>query len=73
MTVTDLPVLLKPAEAAELLRTTVKSLGQDRFHGRGAPYIRIGSRILYDRDVLLDYIRAGSVTPARPLASRLRD
>jgi hypothetical protein len=74
MTVTELPVLLKPAEAAELLRTTVKSLGQDRFHNRGAPFVRIGSRILYDRDALLEYIRAGAVTPAHPLASRrLRD
>jgi hypothetical protein len=63
MTVTELPVLLKPAEAAELLRTTVKSLGQDRFHGRGVPYVRLGSRILYDRDTLLEYIRAGAVNP----------
>ena len=72
MTVTELPVLLKPAEAAELLRTTTKSLGQDRFHRRGAPYVRLGGRILYDRDALLEYVRAGAVTPG-PLATRLRD
>ena len=68
----DLPVLLKPAEAAELLRTSVKALGQDRFHGRGAPFIRLGGRILYDRDALLEYVRAGTVIPPRPLASRQR-
>jgi hypothetical protein len=70
MNVTELPVLLKPSEAAELLRTTVGALGQDRFNDRGAPFVRIGHRVLYDRDALLEYIRQGAVKPGRPLVAR---
>lgn len=63
-------MLLKPSEAAELLRTTVGALNQDRFNNRGAPFVRIGHRVLYDRDELLEYIRQGAVTPRRPLVAR---
>ena len=52
------------------MRTTVAAMAQDRFNDRGAPYVRIGNRILYDRDALLEYIRAGAVTPPIPLARR---
>jgi hypothetical protein len=70
MTVDQLPVLLKPSEAAEILRTSVASLAQDRFHHRGAPYVKIGYRILYDRNTLLEYVRGGAVTPDRLLDAR---
>lgn len=64
MTVTaESPVLLKPADAAKLLLTSANSLAQDRFHGRGVPYIKLGSRILYDRDVIIEYLRANTVAP----------
>ena len=71
MTVDELPVLLKPAEAAEILRTSVATLAQDRYHGRGAPFVKIGYRVLYDRDALLEYVRGGAVTPDRLLDARL--
>jgi hypothetical protein len=70
MTVDEMPVLLKPSEAAALLRTSVASLAQDRFNNRGAPYIKVGYRVLYDRDTLLEYVRGGAVTPARLLDAR---
>ena len=53
MTVDELPTLLKPSEAAEILRTSVATLAQDRYNRRGAPYIKVGYRVLYDRDALL--------------------
>ena len=73
MTVSEQSVFLKPFEAAELLRTNVQSLAQDRYRKRGAPYVKVGYRILYDRDALLAYIREGAVTPERVLDARLSD
>jgi hypothetical protein len=65
MTVTtEGPVLLKPRDAAKILLTSENSLAQDRFHGRGVPYIKLGFRVLYDRDVIIEYLRANTVTPA---------
>lgn len=61
--IADLPALLKPAEAAKVLRTSTASLSQDRFLGRGAPYLKVGKRVLYDRDSLLEYLRARIVAP----------
>jgi len=39
--------LLTPAEAAELLRTTVKSLERWRGAGGGPTYVKIGRRVAY--------------------------
>ena len=64
MTVDELPMLLKPSEAAEILRTSVAALAQDRFARRGAPYIQVGYRVLYDRDTLLEYVRGGAARPS---------
>jgi|KBSSwiStaDraftv2_1062776.scaffolds.fasta_scaffold1950780_1 hypothetical protein len=69
----DLPALLKPAEAAKVLRTSTASLSQDRFLNRGAPYIKVGKRVLYERDSLLEYLRQGVVTPERLMPARRRD
>jgi hypothetical protein len=71
MTVDQLPVLLRPSEAAEILRTSVATLAQDRYNKRGAPYVKIGYRVLYDRDALLEYVRQGAVTPDRLVDARL--
>ena len=57
--------LVKPAVAAEVLCTSVASLSQDRFLRRGAPYVKIGKRVLYDLDALDEYIRESEVTPDR--------
>jgi predicted DNA-binding transcriptional regulator AlpA len=39
--------LLTPAEAAELLGTTTRTLGQQRFEHRGPDYIKLGGKIGY--------------------------
>lgn len=63
----ELPAFLKPPEAATVLRTTAANLSQDRFLNRGAPYIKVGKRVLYERDALLEYLRQGVVIPKRPI------
>jgi hypothetical protein len=64
MKLDEMPELLKPAEAAMLLRTTTNMLQQDRYLGRGAPYIKIGNRVLYARSDLLTYLAANRSVPA---------
>lgn len=51
-----LPPLLTPAELAEFMRTTTNSLAQDRYLGRGVPFIKNGKRVLYARTAVLDYL-----------------
>lgn len=57
----QLPELLTPPEVANVLRTTTNSLAQDRYLGRGVPFIRAGRRILYARDQVLAYLQANTV------------
>lgn len=52
----SLPPLLTPAELADLMRTTTNSLAQDRYLGRGVPFIKNGKRVLYARTAVLDYL-----------------
>ena len=52
----DLPPLLIPAELAKALRTTTNSLAQDRYLGRGVPFIKHGRSVLYDRDEVIKYL-----------------
>lgn len=59
-TLKELPELLTPQELAELLRTTTNSLSQDRYLGRGVPFIRTGRRILYAREDVLAYLEANT-------------
>jgi hypothetical protein len=59
----DLPVLLTAAETAKILRIPEASLAQDRFYRRGLPYLRIGSKIRYDRAVVAEYLAASVVPP----------
>lgn len=52
----ELPVLLTPQELAQLLRTTTNSLAQDRYLGRGVPFVRHGRKVLYARSDVLSYL-----------------
>jgi hypothetical protein len=56
----DLPPLLTPAELADLMRTTTNSLAQDRYLGRGVPFIKNGKRVLYARTAVLDYLQCNT-------------
>ena len=55
----ELPELLTSREAARYLRTTTNSMAQDRYLGRGVPYLKLGSRILYAKADVLAFLAAG--------------
>jgi hypothetical protein len=59
----NMPEFMEPPEAAEVLRTTVSTLAQDRYLGRGVPYHRAGRRILYAKEDVRAYLAAGRVIP----------
>jgi hypothetical protein len=60
---TDLPELMTPPEVAAYLRITVAALSQDRYLGKGVPFIRYGGkRIRYLRQDVLDYLAANRAT-----------
>jgi hypothetical protein len=52
----ELPAMLIPPELARLLRTTENSLAQDRYLGRGVPFVRHGRKVLYARADVLAYL-----------------
>lgn len=60
-----LPEVATPKQAAEFVGSTVQALAQDRYLGRGLPYVRYGGRIRYLRQDVLDYMAANRVTPNR--------
>jgi hypothetical protein len=64
MTLDEMPDLLKPAEAAVLLRTTTNTLQQDRYLRRGVPYVKHGHRVLYMRKDIVAFLDANRCEPA---------
>jgi hypothetical protein len=52
----ELPALITPPELARLLRTTTNSLAQDRYLGRGVPFVRHGRKVLYARTDVMSYL-----------------
>jgi len=58
----DLPEVLTADELAEFMRTTTSSLAQDRYLGRGIPFVRFNRRIRYMRADVLAYLAANRVT-----------
>jgi hypothetical protein len=57
----ELPELLTPPELARFMRTTTNSLAQDRYLGRGVPFIKAGRRILYARSSVQKYLDANTI------------
>lgn len=55
--------LVRPAELAEFLHTTTNALAQERYLGRGIPYTKHGSRVLYRWADVHAYLDANRVTP----------
>ena len=45
-------------ETAELLRHSKGTLDNWRHRGEGPPYARLGGRILYDRDAVIEWVRS---------------
>lgn len=55
----ELPIFLVPADVAALLRTSVKAVYAKVERGLLPGVIKDGTRVLFDRDVLLRELRAG--------------
>lgn len=51
------------AEVAEFMRTTTAKLAQDRYLGRGIPYIKHGRKVLYRWADVHAYLAANTVQP----------
>lgn len=64
-TLDELPEYLTTEEAAGVLRKKPSSLNQDRYLGRGLPYIKAGGRILYAKSDCVAYLTAGRNDPVQ--------
>jgi len=51
---------LTSKEAAELLRTKVGTLANKRVKGEGPPFVKFGSKVLYEAEVLHAWLKAGN-------------
>ncbi|WP_431840295.1 helix-turn-helix domain-containing protein [Gordonia hongkongensis] len=58
-----LPRLATPIEVAELLHTSTAALSQDRYLGRGLPYVKHGRKVLYQWSDVQAYLAANTVNP----------
>ncbi|ORV53085.1 hypothetical protein AWC03_21295 [Mycobacterium europaeum] len=56
-----MPALMTTAEVADLIRASKESLNQDRYLGRGLPYVRIGRKIRYRREDILKYLSDNTI------------
>lgn len=61
----EIPRLLKPKEAAIILRTSVPHLANLRSQGAGPPVAKIGGRCFYPERELIQYVRDRIVDPTR--------
>lgn len=57
----DLPAVATPQQIARVMSMTVDALAQDRYRGRGIPYVKIGGRVRYLRDDVQSYLAANRV------------
>jgi hypothetical protein len=57
----ELPAVMTPPDVAGVIQTTINSLAQDRYLGRGIPFVKLGRRVRYLREDVLDYISANRV------------
>ncbi|OBF38223.1 hypothetical protein A5724_10480 [Mycobacterium sp. ACS1612] len=54
----ELPPIATAGQVAQVVQTTVDALAQDRYRRRGIPYVKIGGRVRYLRQDVLDYLAA---------------
>ncbi len=57
----ELPAVMTPSDVAALVQTTENSLAQERYLGRGIPFVKFGRRVRYLRDDVLNYLTANRV------------
>jgi hypothetical protein len=55
--------ILDEKESAKLLGLAVQTLRNWRCNRKAPPYYKIGRRVLYDRQALLEYREAKKITP----------
>ena len=60
-----MPAYYTADEAATILRTTPASLAGRRHRGTSPPYIKDGSRVLYDADELRKWLTDRTIRPTR--------
>lgn len=58
----DLPAVATPAQLANVMQTTVAALAQDRYLGRGIPFVKFGKRVRYMREDVMAYLAANKVS-----------
>ena len=55
--ISNLPIFIPPRLAAELLQCSEKTLERRRRDGKeGLPFVKMGRRVLYPRDLLLKHL-----------------
>ena len=59
-----LPSVAKSEQVAKVLQTSVDALAQDRYRGRGIPFVKVGGRVRYLRDDVLAYLAANRTAGA---------
>jgi hypothetical protein len=69
MDIDELPELCTTAQLAEILQTKASCLAQDRYRGYGIPYIKVGRRIRYRRQDVIDYLQRNSTVPDYPISN----
>jgi hypothetical protein len=57
-----LPPVATPEQVAKLVQATPAALSQDRYRGRGIPFVKISGRVRYLRQDVLDYLGAHRMT-----------
>jgi hypothetical protein len=57
----DLPAVAKATQVAAVVQTTTEALAQDRYRRRGIPYVKIGGRVRYLREDVLNYLAANRI------------
>lgn len=54
-------MLMTSKQLAAFLQTSEQALAQDRYLGRGVPFVKIGKRVRYERDEVFRFLAANRV------------
>lgn len=60
-----LPYALTPQQTAEFTGIPVAALAQDRYSHKGLPFVKIGARVRYLRDDIVEYLQQNRIDPAQ--------
>ena len=60
----ELPVIMTSQQLASVFFTTADRLANDRYHRRGVPYVKYGSRVFYLRSDVISFLAANRHDPA---------